>query len=142
MDKLHANITLSRQGRNTLLKIGIPKELLEESKEDLDQVMLFRSYAYANDYLNTFIKETDLPILVIDKVKNLTRKVQLTTAPKYTPVDKVDSMGFRFSPNKLVTVQKSKDAVRSEAVDRLMKLKDKGHINDFQFISQLIEVTK
>ena len=142
MDKIHANITLSRQGINTLLRIGIPKELLEESKEDLAQEMLFRTYAYANDYVNTFIKETDLPILVIDEVKNLTRKVQITTAPKYTPVDEVDSLRLRFRPNKLVTVQKSKDEVRSEAIHRLVKLRDKGHISDFQFVSKLIEVTK
>ena len=142
MDKIHANIVISRQGRNTLLRIGIPKELLEESKEDLAQEMLFRTYAYANDYVNTFIKETDLPILVIDEVKNLTRKVQMTTVPKYTPVDEVDSLRLRFRPNKLVTVQKSKDEVRSEAIHRLMKLRDRGHISDFQFVSKLIEVTR
>jgi len=104
--------------------------------------MLFRSYAYANDYVNTFIKETDIPILVIDKVKNLTRKVRITTAPEYTPVDEVDSLRLKFRPDKLVTVEKSKDEVKSEAVYRLMKLRDKGQISDFQFVKKLIEVTK
>ena len=57
-------------------------------------------------------------------------------------MDEVDSLRLRFRPNKLVTVQKSKDEVRSEAIHRLMKLRDKGHISDFQFVSKLIEVTK
>ena len=142
MDKIHANIVLSRKGNGTLLRIGIPAELIQDAKDDLTREMLFRSYAYANDYANTFIKETDLPILVIDEVKNLTRQVRLITAPEYTPVDETDSLTLRFRPDKMVTVQKSKDKVRSEAVYRLMKLKDKGQISNFQFVSKLIEVTK
>ena len=142
LDKIHANITLSRYGRNTLFRIGIPAELLEGTKKDLVKEIVFRSYAYANDHVNTFIKETDLPILVIDEVKNLTRKVRITTAPEYTPVDEVDSLRLKFRPDKLVTVEKSKDEVKSEAVYRLMKLRDKGQISDFQFVKKLIEVTK
>ena len=142
MDKIHANITLSRQGKATLFRIGIPADLLEESKEALVTELLFRSYALANDHVNKFIKDTGLPILVIDQVKNLTRKVRMIDAPEYTPVDETDSLTLRFRPDKMVTVQKSKDKVRSEAVYRLMKLKDKGQISNFQFVSKLIEVTK
>ena len=142
MDKIHANITLSRYGRNTLFRIGIPAELLEGTKKDLVKEIVFRSYAYANDHVNTFIKETDLPILVIDEVKNLTRKVRMVTPPDYTPVDEVDSLKLRFRPDKIVTVQKSKEEARTEAVTKLLKLRDRGHISDFQFITKLIEVVK
>jgi len=142
VDKIHANITLSRQGKATLFRIGIPADLLEESKEALVTELLFRNYALANDHVNKFIKDTELPILVIDQVKNLTRKVRMVTPPDYTPVDEVDSLRLKFRPDKLVTVEKSKDEVKSEAVYRLMKLRDKGQISDFQFVKKLIEVTK
>ena len=92
MDKIHANITLSRQGKATLFRIGIPADLLEESKEALVTELLFRNYALANEHVNKFIKDTELPILVIDQVKNLTRKVRMITPPDYTPVDEVDNL--------------------------------------------------
>ena len=142
MDKIHANITLSRQGKATLFRIGIPADLLEESKEALVTELLFRNYALANEHVNKFIKDTELPILVIDQVKNLTRQERMITPPDYTPVDEVDNLKLRFRPDKMVTVQKSKEEARTEAVTKLMKLRDRGHISDFQFITKLIEVVK
>ena len=140
MDKIHANITLSRQGTSTLFKIGIPAELLEESKESMASELLFRRYSFANEHVNRFIKDTVIPILVRDNVKNLTRKVRMIDVPEYTPVDDVDSLKVRYRPDILCTIQKSKEETIRQAVGRLIKLRDRGYISDLQLVANLMEV--
>ena len=142
MDKIHANITLTRQGTGTLFQVGIPAELMEGEQEPLLKEILCRNYTIANEHVTRFIQETDIPLLVVDRVKNCKRLVRLITQPEYTPVDEVDNLKLRFHPNRMITVEKSNANARDEAVEKIFKSRDRGHLSDFQFVTKLIEVTK
>lgn len=143
LNKLFATIEIKRTVPYTTLKIIVPDELTEVQKE-IRREVVFRTYGHAMRYVAKIIEETQLPLVVNDKVKKTVHKVRI-----HVPVARREEVlpelevaaSPRYRPDRLLTIECSNEDIKRDNIDKILRLKDRGQISDFDFINKLLEVS-
>ena len=141
-NKLNASIEIKRAVPYTSFKINVPKELTEAERE-INKEVVFRTYDHAMRYVQQFIDDTEIPLRIDNKVKQSVHTIRMDNEVKDT-TDKSDkgdkTLRPRYRPNKMVTVERTPKEIKQDKVERLVRLKDRGQINDYDLITKLMEV--
>ena len=92
------------------------------------------------DRLRNNLNGTDVPIVILDNVRNLTFKLNFNTQPisKSKSVEKrVRGDNLRFIPKTMVSVSNTNKTIKSEKLRKIMNYFVKGQITESKLIQEL-----
>ena len=92
------------------------------------------------DRLRSNLNGTEVPIVILDNVRNLTFKLNFNTQPlsKSKSIEKrVRGDNLRFIPKTMVSVSKTNKTIKSEKLRSIMNYFVKGQITESKLIQEL-----
>ena len=92
------------------------------------------------DRLRSNLNGTDVPIVILDNVRNLTFKLNFDTHPilKSKSIEKrVRGDNLRFIPKTMVSVSKTNKTIKTEKLRKIMNYFVKGQITESKLIQEL-----
>ena len=92
------------------------------------------------DRLRKNLNGTDVPIVILDNVRNLTFKLNFNTQPlsKSKSIEKrVRGDNLRFIPKTMVSVSNTNKTIKTEKLQKIMNYFVKGQITESKLIQEL-----
>ena len=123
---------------NKTLQVKIITDNITES-----EILTFTSELSLTNYIDRLRKNlngTDVPIVILDNVRNLTFKLNFDTQPisKSNSVEKrVRGDNLRYIPKTMVSVSNTNKTIKTEKLRKIMNYFVKGQITESKLIQEL-----
>ena len=123
---------------NQTLQVKIITDKITES-----EIITFTSKISLTNYIDRLRKnlnDTDIPIVILDNVRNLTFKLNfdVQSIPKSKSKEKrVRGDNLRYIPKTMVSVSKTNKTIKTEKLRKIMNYFVKGHITESKLIQEL-----
>ena len=123
---------------NKTLQVKIITDNITES-----EILTFTSKLSLTNYIDRLRKNlntTNVPIVILDNVRNLTFKLNFSTQPisKSKSVEKrVRGDNLRYIPKTMVSVSKTNKTIKTEKLRKIMNYFVKGQITESKLIQEL-----
>ena len=123
---------------NKTLQVKIITDNITET-----EILTFTSELSLTNYIDRLRKNlngTDVPIVILDNVRNLTFKLNFNTQPlsKSKSIEKrVRGDNLRFIPKTMVSVSKTNKTIKTEKLRKIMNYFVKGQITESKLIQEL-----
>ena len=123
---------------NKTLRVKIITDNITES-----EILTFTSKLSLTNYIDRLRKNlntTDVPIVILDNVRNLTFKLNFDTQPlpKSKSVEKrVRGDNLRYIPKTMVSVSNTNKTIKTEKLRKIMNYFVKGQITESKLIQEL-----
>ena len=123
---------------NKTLRVKIITDNITES-----EILTFTSKLSLINYIDRLrnnLNGTDVPIVILDTVRNLTFKLNFNTQPlsKSKSIEKrVRGENLRYIPKTMVSVSKTNKTIKTEKLRKIMNYFVKGQITESKLIQEL-----